>query len=62
MKILTHYGQINQNILGYIVPHTGPGPLMARLTTPYGMWERTAPSATTTSAPTIASITGFAQL
>ena len=61
MKILMHYGQINQNTHGYIVPHTGPGPLMARLTTAYGMWSRTATSATT-STTSRATSAGFAQL
>ena len=60
MKILMHYGQINQTILGCTVHHSGLGPLMERLTATYGVCLRTATAATTTT--TIATITGFAQL
>ena len=41
MKILMHYGQINHNIHGYTVQHTGLGPLIVLRTIMCGMCEPT---------------------
>ena len=62
MKILMHYGQINQTILGCTVHHSGLGPLVALRAAACGLWARTAAYTAAATPATMATVAGFAQL